>query len=110
MIGASVLAVVFLWPRPSPDFAVRVSMPAGQCWSGNLTVDGVRSPQSGCGVATLDVQDDCETIVALFQRDPSAQGTLEVDILQDGHSIQSSNSTFGTVAVSASCVGNEPVM
>lgn len=100
-----------MWPRP-PDFAVRITMPASQCWSGNLTVDEARSPVTGCGPVTLDVRDDCGTIVAIFKKDASAQGSLLVEIMENGSPVQSDETTRegGTVAISHGCTVDEPVM
>lgn len=107
----SVIAVALLWPRPT-DFAVRVTMTASQCWSGNLTVDGSQRPESGCGTATLEVRDDCETIVAIFQKDTAATGSLLVEILENGQPVRFDevSSPGGTAAISHACTGSEPVM
>lgn len=111
VIVGSVIAVALMWPRP-PDFAVRIIMPESQCWSGNLTVDESRSPETGCGTVTLDVRDDCETIVAIFKKDASTQGSLLVEILENGSPVRSGEATSdgGTVAISHACIGDEPVM
>ena len=103
--------MALMWPRPT-DFAVRISMADSQCWSGNLTVDEARLPQTGCGTTTLDVRDDCETIVAIFQKDASAEGSLLVEILENGSPAREGETMAegGTVAISHACVGDEPVM
>ncbi len=101
-------------PTPSapPDYAVRVTMPAGQCWSGSIGVDVNQASHDGCGTQTIDVRDDCDlAVTAVIQKgfDETTlepfPGTLTVDILRDGVVVEtgSTSADFGVVSVSFSC-------
>jgi hypothetical protein len=97
---------------PPPDYAVRVTMPAGQCWSGSIGVDVNQASHEGCGTRTIDVRDDCDiAVVAVIQKgfdDITLEpfpGTLTVDILRSGEVVETSSTSadFGVVSVSFSC-------
>ena len=99
-------------PPATPDYAVRVTMPAGQCWSGSIGVDASQASHEGCGTQTIDVRDDCDlAVVAVIQKgfDETTlepfPGTLTVDILRDGEVLEtgSTSADFGVVTVSFSC-------
>ena len=97
-------------PAAPPDYAVRISMPAGQCWSGSIGVDTNQASHEGCGVQTIDVRDDCDlAVVAVIQKgfdeNGPFPGTLTVDILRDGDIVEtgSTSADFGVVSVSFSC-------
>lgn len=122
---AAVIAVagVLAWTLLPPllagqaSYAVRVTFPSGQCWTGGITVDGIETSHEGCGSRVLEVGRCTDALVAIFQKGVDNAtgerypGTLTVAVLSDEEVVEEdSTSSTPTVAVDYTCSGREIVM
>ncbi len=120
LVVAGVLAWTFLPPllAAPPTYAVRVTFPSEQCWTGGITVDGDETSHEGCGAKVLEVEACTDAMVAIFQKGVDGgtgeryPGTLAVAILRDGEVVeeQSTSTALYTVAVDFTCSGRDVVM